>query len=481
MIVNSQFIKKANMLKPELKIKDSVFEVNKILRKDEEIVVDLLNHNVCYVTLELASVGNHQDAPATIDFFIAENKKELNENINDYHGWVSSSWIQHEIIHIDDLSLPVKLNRRYAGRYIRIKNIETSYNFDLKIKRILIKSVTSAPDNFVIPKFLDDLDQRIFNVGLNTIKDCMQTVFEDGSKRDRRLWLGDLRLGALCNYATYKNNDLVKRCLYMFASSLRDNGEVSSNVFEAPAIEGDNQSNHDYTAIFPVILNEYLINSNDKETVLELITTAENQINLLYKSREEFSLDNRHVFIDWNLTLEKECCYYGVLSYGLAHLIELEKSLERDSSIFENYLFEIKQYCLNKFYNKEKNIFICNNQISFASQIWMVLGKIIDVERGEQLLLNLEDKNNYKKIVSPYLYHYYLESLLSVGLNDLCYKKLREYYGGMISDEADTFYEIYNPLNLNESPYGGLIVNSFCHIWSATPTNFLMRFFKKND
>lgn len=29
--------------------------------------------------------------------------------------------------------------------------------------------------------------------------DCMQSVFEDGPKRDRRLWLGDLRLQALAS------------------------------------------------------------------------------------------------------------------------------------------------------------------------------------------------------------------------------------------------------------------------------------------
>ena len=36
---------------------------------------------------------------------------------------------------------------------------------------------------------------------------------EDGPKRDRRLWLGDLRLEALANYETYRNFDLVKRLL----------------------------------------------------------------------------------------------------------------------------------------------------------------------------------------------------------------------------------------------------------------------------
>ena len=45
-------------------------------------------------------------------------------------------------------------------------------------------------------------DAALDRVSQRTLRDCMQTVFEDGPKRDRRLWLGDLRLQALANYAT---------------------------------------------------------------------------------------------------------------------------------------------------------------------------------------------------------------------------------------------------------------------------------------
>jgi hypothetical protein len=46
-------------------------------------------------------------------------------------------------------------------------------------------------------------------------ENCMQEVFEDGPKRDRRLWLGDLRLQALVNDVTFGHHDLVRRCLYL--------------------------------------------------------------------------------------------------------------------------------------------------------------------------------------------------------------------------------------------------------------------------
>ena len=41
---------------------------------------------------------------------------------------------------------------------------------------------------------------------------------------------------------------------------------------------------------------------------------------------------------------------------------------------------------------------------------------------------------------------------------------------------ADTFWELYNPENPDESPYGGTIVNSYCHAWSCGPACFLRKY-----
>ena len=52
----------------------------------------------------------------------------------------------------------------------------------------------------------------------------MQTVYEDGPKRDRRLWIGDLYLEALANAHTFKNHELTKHCLYLLAAFANDEG-----------------------------------------------------------------------------------------------------------------------------------------------------------------------------------------------------------------------------------------------------------------
>ena len=56
---------------------------------------------------------------------------------------------------------------------------------------------------------------------------------------------------------------------------------------------------------------------------------------------------------------------------------------------------------------------------------------------------------------------------------------MKYYWGGMIRHGADTFWELYNPENPAESPYGSNIVNSYCHAWSCTPTYLLREYFNE--
>ena len=59
--------------------------------------------------------------------------------------------------------------------------------------------------------------------------------------------------------------------------------------------------------------------------------------------------------------------------------------------------------------------------------------------------------------------------------------EIKAYWGAMVAYGADTFWELYNPYNREESPYGSSMVNSYCHAWSCTPTYFLRKFYMDNE
>ena len=55
-------------------------------------------------------------------------------------------------------------------------------------------------------------------------------------------------------------------------------------------------------------------------------------------------------------------------------------------------------------------------------------------------------------MITPYMYHYYVEALLHCGMKDEAVNVIRNYWGGMVNEGADTFWELYNPANPDESP-----------------------------
>ncbi|PAK65795.1 alpha-rhamnosidase, partial [Lactococcus lactis] len=114
---------------------------------------------------------------------------ELKHKSEDYDGWLSKSWIQEEYIHLDVLPTHLELSRRYSFRYIEITVIDTSPKWQAVFSNPQVQSETSASTkDLSIPAINDHELDNIYQVGLKTLQDCMQDVFEDGPKRDRRLW-----------------------------------------------------------------------------------------------------------------------------------------------------------------------------------------------------------------------------------------------------------------------------------------------------
>ncbi|STV99715.1 alpha-L-rhamnosidase [Klebsiella pneumoniae] len=124
--------------------------------------------------------------------------------------------MQQQDLWLDVLPARVALPRRYCLRYLKVEVKALSRKFRLQFDEIALETVTSAgsPHPAVIA---DPQLKAIDDVAVRTLKNCMQEVFEDGPKRDRRLWLGDLRLQAQVNDVTFGHHDLVRRCLYLFA------------------------------------------------------------------------------------------------------------------------------------------------------------------------------------------------------------------------------------------------------------------------
>ena len=61
-------------------------------------------------------------------------------------------------------------------------------------------------------------------------------------------------------------------------------------------------------------------------------------------------------------------------------------------------------------------------------------------------------------------------------MKDAALEAIDGYWGQMIDDGADCYFELYDPQNKYVSPYGSRIINSYCHAWSGTPAYFIRKY-----
>lgn len=486
MIVNQRFVDKANALTPKLTETTVTPSPDRTgpMGKRDRIVLDFGDHQVGYLSFSIDSVGSPADAPAKLRLRFAELPFELEEDWESYDGEVSSSWLQEEILFVDVLPGAVTMPRRYAFRYVELTVLDTSPKYRAVFRDIRCRSVSSG-DYSKVPnvKIDDPALGALDRVSLRTMHQCMQTVFEDGPKRDRRLWVGDLRLQALGNYATFQNNDLVKRCLYLLAGLTQNEGRVGACLFEKPQPHVDDTALFDYSLFYVSVLHDYYEATGDRETLEKLFPTAHRQVVLALRE-----LDENHVvrdregwwcFLDWGDGLNKQAGAQAVLIYTMKQARTMAGWLRQDA-LAETYDREIEaatRGALKVLWDEKQGFFVSGQerQISWASQIWFVLADVLSQEENTRLLEHLAEVDPPLRMVTPYMYHHYVEALLHCGMKEQAVSCLKSYWGEMIRDGGDTFFEVYDPQNKESSPYGGRIINSYCHAWSGTPAYFIRK------
>lgn len=483
--MNKKFLEQAEKYLPKINealIKPAPERVT--LNKGESIVIDLGNHYVGYFSFVMKKVTEYIDAPVRFVIRFCEVERELDDDYNDYNGWLSASWLQEEVINVD---FPGKfeLPRRYAARFVRITVKYTPK--PLELSDFCFRAVTSANAEGLIPYDTSDpLLKRIDKVAVNTLKNCMQRMFEDGPKRDRRLWIGDLRLEALANYYTFNNYDIVKRCLYLFAASKRNSyGFMPGFVYEYPEFESGSWFLEDYSLLYVCSLCDYFEHSGDLETFCDLFETASSIVDAAISTLDADGFmttpADGDVFIDWCEGLQKKTALHGVFLYTLdLWCSALAKANMYD--VLPKYVSTLAQGrtdAILKLFDFDKKAFVCardNFQYSVHSTVWMVLGGVLDGEEAREVLLNSLNSEQSVKPFTPYMHHYVLLALTSLGLLSEAKDYIKQIWGGMIDLGADTFFEAYVASDPDFSPYGDRKVNSMCHAWSCTPTYFIRKY-----
>lgn len=440
------------------------------LRRGDVVHLDLGEHRVGRIELELGSTGRPPDSPLRLRLRLAELPAEAAEADRPQGGSLSHAWYQDEVVTIDELPCTLRFPRRLAGRWLSLVVIDSG-GWDLVVHAIRFHAVTGAAHELPSPPApLPSPLAAIDRVSLRTLRNCLQTVFEDGPKRDRRLWTGDLRLQLLADGVSFRSTALAERSLCLLAAFTRaSDGAFPACCFERPEPHAAADVITDYLLALPALLRELLRQGGDRELVRSLAPLARHQITL---ALGWLDADGAIVppagwwtFIDWKDGLDRRAPLHGVLCWALDAWLGLATSLGLDPGDDAATLA-----CLRA---AGHAAFCRTLPPSWAAAAWLVLGGVVAGAEARRLLLAVLDQPSAVTPGGPYLMHHVVHALWLVGERDRAMALIGSYWGGMIERGADVFWEVYDPAEPRRSPYGDFRLNSACHAWSCTPAWFL--------
>ncbi len=458
----------------------------KVLKAGDTFTVDFGRHCVGYISFTLADNGRYLDAPVRIRMRLGETPYELYRDHATYHGELCPSWICEEYFNFDQIGR-IELPRRYSFRYMEITVVATPR--PTRLFDFAVECVTSADVSKLqpLPKGTDPELVEIDRVACDTLRDCMQSAYEDGPKRDRRLWSGDLRLQALTDQYLFQNDMLARRCLYLFASCLRPDKYLPGCLYQYPEVTFDNGMEiPDYSMLYCVSIADYYNHTGDLETLADLFPVIENEVGIAIRSLDENGIITLPEggwpgFIDWAAGMKNVTAVHGVYLYALKRLIPMARALKKDAlaAAWEDALKDGISAAKAHLYCQKCGAFINaydENCYSVQAQAWMILGGVIDGAEGKSVLNDALASKESIKPVTPYMHHYLMEAMMSLGMKDEVIAHIKDYWGGMVREGADTYWEVYVPENPELSPYGDPLMHSFCHAWSISPAYFIRKY-----
>jgi len=186
------------------------------------------------------------------------------------------------------------------------------------------------------------------------------------------------------------------------------------------------------------------------------------------------------LFFDWKDGLNKNAAIQGLMIFALSETCDLAEALGKTDEIAEvpALIKKMKKAALANLYNTKTGMFACGDdqQISYASQIWMILGGVLNEKQSQKALTAVMNTPEALTPGGPYMYHYLIQALINSNMQAKAKELLVNYWGGMVEKGADTFWEVYDPNNDFLSPYNFFPINSYCHAWSCTPVYFIRKY-----
>ena len=387
-------------------------------------------------------------------------------------------------------------NRDFSFQYIAKAGNNEYTNYMLRLGCRYLEIYTEAPIDIVyiglIPqvfavkekcvKLDNELDQKIYNACVNSLKLCMMEHYVDTPWREQCLYVYDSRNQALCGYKAFEdgNVDYVRANLKLISQDRREDGLLAICY---PC--GMDLTIPSFSLYYFMQVNEYLKNTGDITLAEEVYDKLISVLNVFIGNRKDglvlkFEGENHWNFYDWSPYLDGEL--HGTedaipdLMINVLFILALQNLREIALKIGESFAYgdlleDSKKRTKEAFYNADKGLY----SITVGGNEYTVLGNALAI------LAELELDKEYvcEKIVNGELSDCSLsmkifkyDALLATDTEkyqEWVLNEIRREYGKM-TEQGDTVWETINGASAFNN------AGSLCHGWSAIPILFLNNF-----
>lgn len=348
-------------------------------------------------------------------------------------------------------------------RFVRIDNVGKT---NLNIKTIVAVSCMRNLKPTGTFTCDDELVNDIFNTSAYTLMLNMQDYIWDGVKRDRLVWVGDLHP---------ETKGIA--CLFGKAPVVNKSLDFAKQQYPLPNYMNTMPG---YSLWYITILCDYCFETDDNQLLESNLDYIFGLTQLFDGLIEENGKLNFNLFCDWP-TYETEEAEGGVDSICYLAMKNAKKALEK-----YNYS---TVHCDNIIAKIEKK----PHNVKWAKQVaaLYVYSGLVKAEKMHDFLVDGGAKG-----LSTFMSYYIFSAIAESGDYLSALNIMKEYYGGMLSMGATTFWEDFDmewmknatPINM-PVPEGKSDIHgengrycyvgfrhSLCHGWACGPIQYLMHY-----
>ena len=319
---------------------------------------------------------------------------------------------------------------------------------------------------------------RIWETAAYTAHLCMQEGIWDGVKRDRGKWMGDMDVTARVIEAVFGDHALNEQTLHELAGIPPYDEHVNSLASYTPLWVIGEAENYRRTGSLKEL-------QAVREPLKGLLARMDRDVD---PSGLFVNPGKRELFVDWAPNFDRDTpeARRAIQFEYLMAFAEGAKLLDKvgEQALAEKYRArsaQMKQAAESHLLDPATGTFGPYWQ---ANAIAVVSGAV-SPERGraiyDRVLSGVGAGTERMQQVTPFYGYYVMEALARLGHTQQALDWMRQYWGGMLDEDATSFWEAYDPRWPREQPHKYLQADrktgyyiSMAHGWASGPALWLL-------